>query len=105
MSVLSRHSFGLVALESLACGTPVVTTRVGGAENIIRHGETGYLVADNDPRSLADNITLALSRSDNNEHLESVTRTSLEPFGWSHIAEAIARECRAILASGTEGTG
>ena len=99
------ESFGLVALESLACGTPVVTTRVGGAENIIRHGETGYLVANNDPRSLAEKIMLALSRSDNNGHLASAMRTSLEPFGWSNIAEAIARECRALLVSGTEGTG
>ena len=99
------ESFGLVALESLACGTPVVTTRVGGAENIIRHGETGYLVADNDPRNLADKIMLALSRSDNNEQLALLMRASLEPFGWSNVAEAIARECRALLGNGAEGTG
>ena len=99
------ESFGLVALESLACGTPVVTTRVGGVENIIRHGENGYLVADNTPRSLADKIMLALSRSNNNGHLASVMRASLEPFGWSNIADAIAHECRTLLVNGAEGAG
>ncbi len=99
------ESFGLVALESLACGTPVVTTKVGGAENIIRHGETGYLVADNDPRNLADKIMLALSRSGDNGQLASVMRDSLEAFSWSNIAAAIARECRALLVNGTETTG
>ncbi len=95
------ESFGLVALESLACGTPVVATKVGGAENIIRHGQTGYLVADNEPRGLAEKITLALAQSDSNEHLASVMRTSLVPFRWTNIAEMVVRECRDLLANGT----
>ena len=57
------ETFGLVVLESLACGTPVVATQVGGAESVIRHGETGYVVRDNDPYSLADNISRLLSTS------------------------------------------
>jgi len=99
------ESFGLVALESLACGTPVVATKVGGAENIIRHGETGFLVNDNEPSRLADEIKLALSRSDDNGHLASIMRSSLEPFSWPNIAGAVARECRALLANGTDGAG
>ena len=99
------ESFGLVALESLACGTPVVTTKVGGAEKIVRHGETGYLVADNDPKDLADKIMLALSRSDNDGQLALAMRTSLEPFGWANIADAITRECYTLLEDGLDGSG
>ncbi len=99
------ESFGLVALESLACGTPVVATKVGVAENIIRHGETGFLVNDNEPGRLADEISLALSGSDNNGHLASVMRSSLVPFSWPNIADAVARECHALLADGKGGDG
>ena len=38
------ESFGLVALEAMASGTPVVASRVGGLPKLIRNGETGYLV-------------------------------------------------------------
>ncbi len=39
-----HESFGLAAVESLACSTPVVATRAGGLTTVVRHGETGYLV-------------------------------------------------------------
>jgi D-inositol-3-phosphate glycosyltransferase len=43
------ESFGLVGLESLACGTPVAATRVGAMEDIIEDGKTGHVVADLTP--------------------------------------------------------
>ena len=48
------ESFGMVALEAMACGTPVVASDVGGLSYIVRNGETGYLVPEGDPRALAD---------------------------------------------------
>ncbi len=99
------ESFGLVALESLACGTPVVATKVGGAASVIRHGETGYLVEDNEPRHLADKIRRALSWSDNGAHLAPLMRASLVPFRWPNIAETVARECRVLLAGNADGAG
>jgi len=47
------ESFGLVAAESQACGTPVVAAAVGGLSTVVRHGESGLLVSGHDPAAYA----------------------------------------------------
>jgi D-inositol-3-phosphate glycosyltransferase len=91
------ESFGLVVLESLACGTPVVATKVGCAESIIRHGETGYVVIDNDPCRLADKIARLLSMSNRNRDFVDSVRASVTQYSWSNITEAIIEEYRSVL--------
>jgi glycosyltransferase involved in cell wall biosynthesis len=48
-----EEGFGIVLLEAMSTGTPVICTRCGGPEDIISHGETGYLTPPNDPKALA----------------------------------------------------
>ena len=90
------ESFGLVVLESLACGTPVVATKVGGAESVIRQGETGYVVRNNDSCHLADKIALLLSTSNGDTDVGTV-RASVVNYSWSNITEAILAEYRSVL--------
>jgi D-inositol-3-phosphate glycosyltransferase len=91
------ESFGLVVLESLACGTPVVATKVGCAESVIRYGETGYVVTDNDPCRLADKISRLLSTPNGKPDFVHSVRASVAKYSWSNISEAILEEYRSVL--------
>lgn len=50
----AKESFGLVAIEAMACGVPVVSSNAGGLPEVIKHGETGYLAEIGDIQSMAD---------------------------------------------------
>lgn len=97
------ESFGLVALESLACGTPVLANDVGDLKNIIRQGESGYVVKDNAPRQLAEKIDLLLSKSGTDKKSTLFIRESVARFSWVNIARAIIKECR-LLPAGSPTT-
>ncbi len=91
------ESFGLVTLESLACGTPVVATDVGDFKSIIRQGETGYVVMDNAPHHLAEKIDLLLSKSGSDIKSALLIRESVTEFSWSNIAQQIIKQCQEVL--------
>ena len=91
------ESFGLVALESLACGTPIVATKVGGIDSIIDQGETGYSVNDNAPFHLADRIAALLSKPNTGAKATRSIRSTVARFSWANIAEAMIQQYQAVL--------
>lgn len=64
MPSTGMESFGLVAIEAFACGTPVIASRHGGMKEIVVHGKTGLLVPPGDPAELARAIAYAESHPD-----------------------------------------
>ena len=97
--VVSSHyeSFGLVALESLACGTPVVATDVGDLKNIIREGETGYVAFGDSPESLTEKIAMVLSWPDRSARKARSIRSTVADFSWASIATKISDECQRMV--------
>jgi len=81
------ESFGLVAVESMACGTPVVASRVGGLATIVRDGENGALVPWRDPRLFAERIGPILTNASLADRLRSGALETARHYGWDGVAE------------------
>ena len=92
-----HESFGMVALEALACGTPVVATEVGAMDSVISQGKTGCVVADSKPSAFARAIREFVSKSPGKIESADSIRDSVRQFNWSDIADAIITEYENLL--------
>jgi D-inositol-3-phosphate glycosyltransferase len=92
------ESFGLVALEAQACGTPVVAAAVGGLRTAVRDGESGVLVVGHDPSDYADAIMKLLAHPAERERLSAGAVAHAAGFGWDRTASALLATYRDVLA-------
>jgi glycosyltransferase involved in cell wall biosynthesis len=80
--VLPSYTEGLpnIMLEAMACGTPVLATPVGAIPDVIREGETGFIMEDNSPECIAENVIRALNSPDLARIAENGRHLVLENF-------------------------
>jgi len=86
------ESFGMVALEAMACGSPVIASSVGGLTTTVRDGVTGFLVPDSDPAALAATIGRVLGDEDLRWRLGREAVRWAAHYRWPCVAEAVCRE-------------
>lgn len=83
-----NESFGLVAVEAQACGTPVVAARVGGLVTAVRDGETGRLVDGHDPRQWARVLGELLDDDAERRAMQAAAVRHAAGFGWDATVDA-----------------
>ena len=110
VAVPSRYeSFGLVAVEALACGKPVVASRVGGLRFTIDEDTTGFLVKPQSPQVLAEALDQILTDDALRAAMSAAARPSVARYDWSYVARQVrhvygrlAEGYRAQLCAGSD---
>ena len=97
--VMPSHyeSFGMVVLEAMACGTPVVASEVGGLPSTVIHGDSGLLVPSGDWRAFAQAVSRLLA----SPHLQHAMRQAgperARAFAWPHVVKNNVRLYRRLI--------
>lgn len=101
LSSLSE-SFGIVNLEAMAAGLPIVATNVGGIPDIVEEGVNGYLVNAKNPDEIAERVLIFLQNDEMREEISANNREKAEMFTWSRVAEKVEKEYQKAIALSME---
>jgi D-inositol-3-phosphate glycosyltransferase len=80
------ESFGMVALEAMACGTPVVASQVGGLAFLVQDGVTGYTVPVGDPQALCAHLQSLLNNRELRQKMGEQAVATAREYAWDKIA-------------------
>ncbi len=93
------ESFGLAALEALSCKVPVIATDVGGLPEVVRHGETGYLLPKGDVEGMAQAASALLADDEGRGAMaEAARRDAIERFAYDHVVSRYRQVYTDVLA-------
>jgi D-inositol-3-phosphate glycosyltransferase len=84
------ESFGMVALEAMACGTPVIASQVGGLPFLVQNGITGFVVPGGNPEALVKPLTELMSNPELRSQMGKRAASYAENYSWSVISRRIA---------------
>ena len=96
-STTMAESFGIVNLEAMAAGIPIVASDLGGIPDIVKHGENGLLAKPCNVQSLADALTYLLKNEDIRKNFGNKGREMVDNYSWDKIAKETEELYRSIL--------
>lgn len=94
------ESFGMVALEAMTCGVPVIASRVGGLAYLVEDGISGYHVPEGSSEELAERLDELLADSALRERLGQGGQQVARAYGWDTIAARVANLYKIVLETG-----
>jgi D-inositol-3-phosphate glycosyltransferase len=83
------ESFGMVALEAMACGTPVIASHVGGLAFLVQDGVNGYLIPVGEPNALSEKLFRILTDPESLSGMRITAALTAKNYTWSAIAERL----------------
>jgi D-inositol-3-phosphate glycosyltransferase len=91
MLVMPSHyeSFVMVALEAMACGTPVIATQVGGLQYLVQDQETGFIIPNDNPDALEEKITVLICKPELREKMSQNSISYTQSFSWNIIIKTL----------------
>ena len=96
-----QESFGLVCLEAMSCGVPVVATNVGGTKEVVQHGQSGFLHDPFDVEAMAASVLELVSNPGKRRAMGEVGRkTALEKFSTSDVVKKYVELYERLCATG-----
>lgn len=98
-STTMAESFGIVNLEAMASGIPIVGSNLGGIPDIVKDGENGLLAKPRDHQSLADALIILLNDEDMRKKMGDNSLKLVKDYSWDKIAEETEQLYRNILES------
>ncbi|KFD40800.1 glycosyl transferase family 1 [Peptococcaceae bacterium SCADC1_2_3] len=85
------EGFGIVNLEAMASGLPIVASKVGGLPEIIEDGENGFLVEPRSPKQIADKVLLLLADDELRERISKNNKEKAKNYSWTSIIEKLEK--------------
>ena len=92
------ETFGLVVIEAMAAGLPVVASRVGGVAEIVREGDTGYTFASGDAEAIVAGISKIASDFENMRRMGADARAYAEGQSWDAIMDEVIEVYAGLIA-------
>jgi phosphatidylinositol alpha-mannosyltransferase len=97
---LGKESFGIVLLEAMAAGTPVLASNIDAFRRVLDDGRSGVLVAVGDAAALASVAGELLDDPDRRRRLSAVARKAVQRYDWAEVARQVVHVYETVAVDG-----